>query len=177
MLRRYEIIIVNKISDLTYRVVAFSEIPDFNTDECVDWAIEMISLGFETPNLLILAGLSLPTNFFVTLEYLKQALIESKLKAKTGDEAILSYCSYFIKQIAQSCHIKENLKKIYECCQLRNYEKLIFDFYLLYWAWGELDYGNEYQEYWPDTNKQNIEDILKTTAGNWLKENEKYYAL
>lgn len=46
-----------QISELTYKVVAKSDLTTLNGDDCVDWAIEMLQLGHETPSLLILAGL------------------------------------------------------------------------------------------------------------------------
>ena len=54
------------------------------------------------------------------------------------------------------------------------WQKNIFDFYLLYWAWGDLDYGSEYQSYWPDAVKENIESIVISTADKWVKENKKH---
>jgi len=52
------------ISPLTYKVVAYQSVSDYDMDECVDWAIEMIELGYDTENLIILAGLTKPVNYF-----------------------------------------------------------------------------------------------------------------
>jgi hypothetical protein len=164
------------ISELTYKVVACSELTTLNGDDCVDWAIEMLQLGHDTPSLLILAGLTKPTNQFEVRDYLKRALIELELEEKTGDDATLSYSSYYITRISKGKDVKRNLGMVYEFCKARDYEKLIFDFYLLYWAWADLDYGNEYQAYWPDADKSNIEQIVIETAKKWIAENEKHYA-
>ncbi len=145
-------------------------------DKCVDWALEMLYLGHETPSLLIIAGLSKPTNYFETVDYLKAALDELHLKTKTGNEGVLSYSSYFIEQIAKGINVKHNLASVYSYCQSRDYEKNIYDFYLLHWAWDDLDYGNEVQSYWPDAVKENIESIVISTADKWVKENQNYYA-
>ena len=75
------------ISYLTYKVVAFSQIPDFDTDGSIDWAIDMVELGYNTPSLLMLAGLTKPTNYFHAIEYLKAALNELNLQVKFGKEA------------------------------------------------------------------------------------------
>ena len=164
------------ISDLTYKVVAYSDLTTVNGDDCVDWAIEMLQLGYDTPSLLILAGLTKPTNQFEVRDYLKRALEELKLDEKTGDDATLSYSSYYITRIAAGQEVKRNLGMIYEFCLARNYEKVIYDFYLLYWAWDDLDYGNDFQAYWPDADKSNIEQIVIETAKKWVLENEKHYA-
>lgn len=167
--------ISSKISDLTYKVVAFSEVPNFNTDECVDWAVEMLCLDYEIISTLILSSLTKPTNYFETIPYLVSAIKELRLVTKTGEEGILSYSSYFINKIAQHKDIKENLVALYRYCSAKNYEKVIYDFYLLFWAWDDLDYGNEYQSYWPTATKQNIESITKTIAIQWLKEHKQRY--
>ncbi len=167
---------MENISCLTYKIVAFSEVPNFNMDDCVDWAVEMIAMGYETPNLYILAGLSKPANYFETAEYLKRALEELHLQAKTGDDGVLSYSCYYIEQIGRGFNVRENLKIVYKYAQNRPFEKLIYDFYLLYWAWLGIDHGHEIQEYWPYANKSNIESIVIKTADQWLKENKKYYA-
>lgn len=164
-----------KISDLTYKVVAISEIPNFDTDECVDWATEMIFLGYDTPSLLILAGLNKPTNYFEVVDYLPTVFASLNLAQKFDDEATLSYCSYYIQKISNSDNIKDNLTVISKFCQAKDYKKLIFDFYLLHWAWDDIDYGNEYTPYWENANRKNIEKIVVETAQKWIAENEKHY--
>jgi len=166
---------MENISISTYKIAAFMEIPNFNMDESIDWAIEMISLGHETPSLFMLASLSKPTNYFEAVEYLKAALTELHLEIKTGDDGVLSYSSYFIEQIAKGIDIKENLQAIYKYSMARDFEKLIYDFYMLYWAWSDLDYGNEIQEYWPNADKTNIESVVVETAKKWITENKMRY--
>lgn len=164
-----------QLPDLTYQIVAYPEVPDFNTNVCVDWALEMIMVGYDTPTLLILAGLNKPTNYFQTIEYLNAAFKELRLEVKTGYEGVVSYSSYFIKRIAANEQVKENLKAVYKYCQAHDFEGSIYDFYLLYWAWGDLDYGNAFQYYWEGANKDNIEAIVVKTAQDWLMKNEQHY--
>jgi len=164
-----------KISDLTYKVVAFREIPNFDSDECVDWAIEMIFLGYDTPSLLTLSGFNKPTNYFEVADYLPTVLSSLHLTQKTGDEAILSYCSYYIKKIANSDNISNNLLHIYKFCRDRKYEKLVYNFYLLYWAWNDINYGYDYTHYWEGAKKDNIENIVVDTAKKWIEKNEQSY--
>jgi hypothetical protein len=165
-----------QVSELTYQVAACTEVPNFNTDICVDWAFDMVSLGFDTPSLLMLAGLDKPTNYFQAVEYLKEALRELNIRSKSGDEAIISYSSYFITKMAKGENIKENLKEVYKFCQVMDYQRLIYDFYLLYWAWGDLDYGLDMQHYWDGATKDNIETIVIDISKRWLKANAEHYA-
>jgi hypothetical protein len=165
------------ITDLTYKIVANSEISDFNTDDCVDWAIEMVGVGNETEHILILAGLTKPTNYFETIKYLKTALSECGLSEKTGEDGIASYAFYYIKQIANSINVRANLAKVFKYNIETNYDKSVYDFYLLYWAWGDFDWGNTTQEYWPEATKDNIEKIVVDQAKKWISNNENRYGL
>ena len=163
------------ISDLTYKIVSYSVDPDFNSDECVDWAIEMLELGHETEHLLILAGLSKPTNYFETTDYLRRVLQELGLEERTGLEGMFNYCTYYILKIAKGRNVRLNLNRIVSFCQTKCYEESIYDFYLLYWAWDDLDYGNHHPPYWPEADDANIELIVVETARRWLSENERQY--
>ena len=40
------------ISDLTYKVVTLSEVVQLDPKEFIDWAVEMLEFGYETPNVL-----------------------------------------------------------------------------------------------------------------------------
>lgn len=50
-----------------------------------------------------------------------------------------------------------------------DYEKPIFEFYLFYWAWSDLDYGESYQDYVPEATKDNIEELVTRKAIEWMK--------
>ncbi|WP_375434800.1 hypothetical protein [uncultured Hymenobacter sp.] len=158
-------------SKLTSQVVAFKEIPDFKTDIFVDWALEMMVLGYESEALYTLAGLKKPALFYETISYVKEALKDLGINIKEGEEAILSYSSYFIKKIATGEDVKENLARVYRYCRDHNYESCVYDFYLLWWAWDDLDYGNEHQYYWPEANGKDIADVVVEQAKKWLMEN------
>jgi len=71
------------ISELTYKVVALSEVIQLNPNECVDWAIEMLEHGYETPNLIMLAGCDKSTSYFEIKSYLEDAIKELGLKMKS----------------------------------------------------------------------------------------------
>lgn len=159
------------ISPLTCKVVAYQVLPAFNKDEVVDWAYEMIALGWETEHLLIMAGLTKPVNYFETVVYLETAMGELNLLLKTGDEGIISYSSYHVKQLEQGIKIKENLNALSDFVISVDYHSAIYDFYSLYWAWSDLQY-DEMQWYWEGATKDNIEQIVVNTAKGWLIANE-----
>ena len=157
------------VSDLTYKVIAYSEVPNKNMDECVDWAIEMIELGYDTPHLLMLAGFTKPTNYFEVSDYLKNALKELGIKELSGEAALISYGYYYIRKIATGEYAKKHLASIKEYWIEMGHDSLFYDFYLLWWAWDDFDDGQEYQYYWDGATKENIEALVTDKAREWLQ--------
>ncbi len=164
---------MEEISDLTYKIIGFAEIKNFSMDDCVDWAVEMVELGYEQPAILILAGITKPTDYFEVKPYLLEAFTELKLEQKNGAEAVLYCAYYYIRRIAEGASALLHLGYLYKlylnCDRLQE----LGDFNLLYWAWGDLDYGNAEQHYWPGADKTNIEEIIVGVAKKWLMDNEK----
>lgn len=163
-------------SSLTFKVVAFEEIEGVDPNDAIDWAIEMIELGFESRTLYVLASLEKPANFFEIVGYVKQAVKEIGLEMKVGKEAVLSYAAYYVLQIAKAINVRKNLTELYVLSQSIEYEDSIYDFYLLFWAWDDLDYedsGNN--QYWNGSTRQNIEDITINEARKWIIKNSKSY--
>lgn len=166
---------MKQISSLTYLVVAFPEIGNINSDTCVDWAMEMVELGYDSPYLFMLAGITKPTNYSEIEIYLKETLRELGISKKTGEDAINSCFVYYVHELAQSKDIRANLYRMVELGQAAGYstgERNFLDFYLIYWAWGDLDYGMSYQSYWPEATLDNIERITVLRAKQWLAEND-----
>jgi hypothetical protein len=157
------------ISVLTNKMIAYPVITNFNSDECIDWAIEMINLGYENENILILAGLSKPANYFETIKYLNSALSELNLQPKSGEEGIVSYGHYLISLISSGRSVRQSLGEITDISIGTENSNILFDFRLLYWAWGDLDYNKDYQHYWEGANINNIEQIAIEVARQWLR--------
>lgn len=165
------------ISELTYKIVAFPEIQRVDTNESIYWAVEMMELGYNSPTLYMLAGINKPTNYFEVIDYVTDTVSELGLEMKSGDNATLSYASFYVHQISKAKEIRRNLTELYKFCQMRHYEELVYDFYLLYWAWDDLDYeDNEYNHYWYGARRENIEQIVIDVAKKWIEENKKHYA-
>jgi hypothetical protein len=159
---------MKEISKLTSKILAYKELDDFNMDDSIDWAVDMLGIGYESPSLLILAGLSKPTDLYEAEEYLKGSIKELGLKIPERNVAIFQYCRYLIEKIADEENVRENLYQLYTVARTVDDDKRIFDFYLLYWAWGDLDYGVEYQDYWDGATPKNIEQIVIEAAKKYL---------
>lgn len=160
---------MKEINYLSAMLTSYSVIPNFNADLCVDWAIEMLEAGYDTPSLLILSSLSKPTNYFETIEILKSAFEELDLEFKTGEEALICFCSYFVNQIAKRQEVRVNLDKIYDIYNACNQPNSIYDFYLLSWAWSDLCSGYDAQDYWPNVSLDTIEEKVVEYCKNWLE--------
>lgn len=164
------------INELTYKIVAFEEIQQVDTNESIDWAIKMIELGYESASLLMLAGFVKPTNYSEVIVYIKDAVTEIGLEMKYGDDAIVSYSSYYIYQISKKQNIRDNLTELYKFYQTIDYIELIYDFYLLYWAWDDLDNeDNETNHYWDGARRSNIEKTVVKEADKWITKNKGQY--
>ncbi len=159
---------MKKNSSLTSKILAYKELQDFDINEAIDWAVDMLTLGYETPSLLILSGFSKPTNFYDAEEYLKGSIKELGLKIPERNVAIFQYCKYLIEKIADEENVKGNLYQLYKIAGTIDDDKRIFDFYLLYWAWSDLDYGLEYQHYWDGATPKNIEQVVIEQAKKYL---------
>lgn len=77
-------------------MLAYQHLKDF--DQSIDCAVEMLSIGYETSPLLILAGISKPTNFFEAEKYLLSSLIELDIALPQKQDAIVGYCKNFIEK-------------------------------------------------------------------------------
>lgn len=163
------------VSDLTYKVLGFRNDATFTMNEAVDWAVEMMRLGYNGENLHILAGLTKPINFFEGREYLEKTLQEIGLKQAIGADATLGYAVYHIKQIAKGVSATNNLSAICSYLNYNEYGELFSDFYLLYWEWDEINHGNPYREYWPEATAENIEITTIEMAQRWLSENSQMH--
>ena len=147
-------------SNLTSKILAYKELQDFDMNESIDWAVDMLSFGYQTPSLLILAGLSKPTNFFEAESYLLSTIKELGLVIPERKEAIFQYCKSVIDKIVKRKNVKGNLYELYKIGRTVDDDNLLIDFYLLYWAWDDLDCGQEYQHYWDGARLNNIEEIV-----------------
>jgi len=166
------------ISELTYKVIAFPAIKLVNNDEFIDWAIEMVELGYETRSLLILAGFSYPLDFFEAVPYIKSSIKELGLEPRTGENATISYASYYARKIARKDSIRKNLGELYDFYNLQYSETPMNTFWHLYWAWDTIDFKTGgHNPHWPGADQSNIEQIVIVEAKKWLNENEPYYRL
>lgn len=151
----------------TYKVLINNVLPYESVEDWKNWALEMMEAGFETEHLILLAGLSEDVNRFQLEEIIKHALKELSLNAIPEEEIVYGYVYYLIEQaLSSKMSTKIVLGILRELCRDRDYDRKLFDFYLLSFARQELEEAGE-QFYWDGANNDNINTIINTEFLEW----------
>ena len=128
--------------------------------DCVDWALDALCEGIDSPSLRILAGLESPLNSFEVRDYTKKTLKELGIRELVGEEAVLAYSRDLAEEIIERREsLRANLKALFTLCHTNDYLSEIYDFYLLECTYTDFDY-QDFQYYWEGATKENVEDIL-----------------
>ncbi|MCS3801437.1 hypothetical protein [Niastella sp. OAS944] len=151
----------------TYKVLINKVLPYESVEDWKDWALEMMEAGFETEHLILLAGLSADVNRFQLEEIIKHTLKELTLDAMPEEEIVYGYVYYLIDQaLSLKMSTKVILGTLRELCRDRDYDKKLFDFYLLSFARQDLEEAGE-QFYWEGANADNIDTIINAQFLEW----------
>ena len=147
----------------------------FNSDideTWINWAMEMMEAGFENENLYVLAGISKPYNQFELQDLTTKVLTELNLEFSNQKLVIKNYVYYLISNSIYKIETYlETLRKLKNICIDLNLEHNYMNFYLLYFAKDDL-VEQEYQHYWNDANRENIDEIITENYKNWKTEYE-----
>lgn len=142
-------------------------IPDFDYDQVIDWAMDLLSKGIESEHILILASFSKPVMKSDIQPYVYGALQELGLEEKYANYSVKANVQYHLEQILQGNNVRKNLSAIYNLFSFDEDELNLYSFYLLYHAWDQLEEINE-NYYIEDATLDNIESILKEESQIWL---------
>ena len=138
----------------------------------INWAMEMMEVGFENETLFILAGISKPYNQFELQELTTKVLTELNLDFSNQKTVIKNYVYYLISNsIYKTESYLATLRELKNICIDLNMEDNYMNFYLLYFAKDDL-IEQENQHYWNDANRQNIDQIVTENFKNWKTEYE-----
>lgn len=139
-----------------------------NVDEkWVQWAVDMLMAGFETDNLIILAGEFAPFNQFELTELTNKVFNELHLDFTDRDKTIEKFVYYLVDESLNERILPfKVLSIIYKICLELDYIEYLYDFYLLYCAKEDLEY-QEYQYYWDDADRNTIDSIIMEYFKKW----------
>jgi len=153
----------NKMAEL---VQSHKALEPFDYSVAVDWAIELIREGKETENVLMLASFSKPYDKYEISPYITAVLAEFGLEELEVD-SVIARAHFLLLKILKDEDVRENLKKLSQVCIDHNYDHRIMRFYLLYFAWWDLDdIGVNF--YYEEVDLRNIESVLKLEAKIWI---------
>ena len=135
----------------------------------VEWAVQMLVDGHDTPTLRVLAGESAPFNEFEMGSLLDRTLEEFGVPVpETVEDAAIAYTMRWVQQLASHAAEKgPTLSELAELCSELLYPDALLGFYTLHDAFDDL----QYQEHSPnrlDATRANIDDIVTQEAREWL---------
>jgi hypothetical protein len=140
----------------------------------IDWAVEMLMSGFDTENLVILAGISPPYDQFELQSLTNKVLEELRLDYSNREKTIRGYVRYLIQTgTAEELDVISSLKILRELRDLYyelDYDNSILTFYNLYYGLEDLQH-DDVQWYVDGMDKDNMLSFVKNTFGQWLREN------
>jgi hypothetical protein len=153
--------------DSTAEILALKVLNRNINDQWVNWAVEMLMIGFDTENLAILAGESEPYNQFELQRLTDKILNELSLSIEDKDQIIKNYVCYLIDQTLKGeVQSLQTLRIIKNICIELNYEGYLYDFYSLYFAKEDLLYS-DIQSYWDYADKENIDTVIHDYFVKW----------
>lgn len=133
----------------------------------VDWAIDMLLAGFDTENLVILAGEGEPFNQFYLQDLTTKILGELHLDYSDKEQTVKNYACYLIDKAQngemEPVNVLEILKDI---CIEMDMEKYLYHFYLLYFAKDDLS-ESENQWYLDGVDRSNIDTVIADYFSTW----------
>lgn len=153
----------------TYKILKAKAFNEDIDESFIDWAIEMIEAGYESDNLYMLAGETKPYNQFQLQELTKKILEDFGFNYTNRDTAITNYIYYLItNSIDYPETYYKTLRELKNICLNMDMDAAYMDFYLLYHAKEDL-IENEFQCYWGDANRENIDQIIKDNFKEWVE--------
>jgi len=141
-------------------------------EDWVNWALAMLEEGYDTPHLRMLAGELPPFNQFELQPLVDDVLKELYLDWSDRDSALENFTIQLLRRMLRGeVATTSALEELKDICVELDYEKSIYDFYLLYFAQVDLQ-SADIQWYLPDTDRSNIEQRIQERAVSWIEEHK-----
>lgn len=138
-------------------------------DRCVEWAIGLFEMGHDEFPICRLAALFKPYNHFELAAMRDGILALLKRDKITDDDAIVAYATEILRNAFFGLRDEiDAISEVKDLCVARDYLPAIDDFYLLYYAWEDLE-SADVQWYWPDADSTNIRQIIRGRIGEFVQ--------
>ncbi|HEX7904411.1 MAG TPA: hypothetical protein VF487_11060 [Chitinophagaceae bacterium] len=153
--------------DSTYKILALKSLHRSVDEKWAEWAIDMLTTGFDSEHLRILAGIEKPYNQFYLQDLTDKVFKELNLDYSKQEEVIRNYTYYLVSEVLNGKnHLFIVLRLLKDMYEEIDYQKEYQDFYLLYWAKDDLENSNV-QWYWPDADRNNIDKVILDYFKHW----------
>src|ERR1043165_9798094 len=140
------------------------------TDAWVQWAVNELLAGQDSPHLRILAGERPPFDPFEISALLDKVLSELAVAVPSRDKAMLAYAAELADTLVKSqANDVAPLRQLRDLCIESGYPKYLYNFYLLAFAEQDLQAGGV-QFYWLGATPANIRQLILDCANEWLGE-------
>ena len=151
----------------TAEILAFKMLGRSINKKWIDWAYDMLEAGFETENLVMLAGEIEPFNQFELQSLADKVLKELNLTWDDRQQVYKNYVCYLVSEaLDEKLKAVNVLSALKDICIANDYEPYLYDFYSLYFAYEDLRYS-ENQWYWNGATRENIDVVIKQYFMEW----------
>lgn len=151
----------------TAEILAFKMLGRSVNKKWIDWAYDMLVAGFDTDNLVILAGELEPYNQFELQSLTDKVFKELELTWNNREQVLINYIGYLVGDTLAGNRKYENVLAVIKDIYLElNCNPSLEEFYLLYYANEDLSYS-DYQYYWDGATRENINEIIKGCFIKW----------
>lgn len=159
----------------TSEIVALHVLGERPGQLAVDWAVDLLVRGYDTPALRQLAGESEPFDSYEIEKLLKRAFRDLNVIIPEEQKAaqVLLVSARIRQLLAGEASSKETMSELLQLYYAFDEPKELFDFYLLNAARAGIALGEDpiyWQDYWPEANAGNIDQIVIEKCREWLKE-------
>lgn len=155
----------------TAEILAFKMLGKSVDKRWVNWAYDMLCAGFETENIVVLAGEIEPYNQFELQSLTNKIFNELNLKWDNIEHVYTDYICYLISEVLTNNLKPESVLNIIKDIYYQlDYESSLQDFYMLYCAYDDLRYSDN-QYYWDGATRGNINLIIRQYFEDWMKDN------
>lgn len=139
-------------------------------EEYIEWAIDMLGLGFDSKKLRILAGLSNPLDPSEVNNHFEDILKELNILKPNEEEAVMYYAISLCEQmISSELNPRNGLKRLYKICQDLDYDSDYMIWYELDDALASISYG-DYPYMYEHMNKYNVDQCIIREAKTFIRE-------
>lgn len=140
-----------------------------DSNDYASWAGEMLTVGFDSPSLRILAGLNTFDSTHQAEDYFRRTITELKVEIPSREESLRQYACNVAKQIINRTVVPvDGVRELYAACVASDYAKE-------YTIWLQLDDAreslrwNETPYSYPEITRENFYEIIEKEALEFIE--------